>query len=341
MFRRVTFQLVFFVSFLEAIATPVTVDGSRVSAVLTIDSMMATKVWDFSEGEIFSRAKFFTDNDGDSLLMEFLPVLRTDFRTVGNQTNVKRLEGRDWFFNIDSMGSVPSSDSQSIHGQYRKYQQTDERFDGLLALSESYGHTAIFSAGDTLRNVLAVELNIKISIYGHSPDSLVSNPATRTNIFRIVRLYASESDFPIAVCMESDYNGRLADGSTVYIFPLTEHPSQYQLASRPQQKNRPHSPPSRSAYNGGDDGNHGSIQSIPQNAITVSTDGNTLTVSTDCHLLPADIMVYDISGRLLSTQRITSTVTTFTGIPSGEILFTLYPDDKTILPSYKIFYNPH
>lgn len=254
------------------------------------------------------------------------------------------MEGRDWFLDIDSTGSVGQTGIHPISGTYRRYQQRDERFTGELSTSESDGHMAIFPSGDTLRDVRAVKTNIAITIHGRTPGPLNQADRLRTHRFRIVRLYARDSALPVAVCMESDYEGRLGDGSTAYIFPLAGHLLQPQLAktnlqnqSHPNQSDRASGPTVPDP-----DGNNRVSGSMRPDAVTVSTEGDALTVNVDSRMLPADIRVYDMAGRLLAARRITGITTAINGIPAGEILVTIYPDDKTIPPlSHKIHNSPH
>lgn len=326
---------------LTAMAGAVVVNGNRVAVSERIDSMSAAKLWDFSRDGIIEAAKLRSVNYGDLLLMEFLPIMRSDFNIYGNLTQINRLEGRDWFLNIDSMDLMPCKTTYPIHGHYRKFQQQDERFIGHIISHESFGHTVIVSAGDTVWNARADEMDIDISIFTDSTDFLTGSTYGRSNSFKIVRLYGDDSALPVAVCMESDYDGRLGDGSTAYIFPLSEHPSQHELpiAARRMQ-NRPNRLNKASSEHNSH-GSDGISEFINPNALSISTDSNKITVNAENSILPADIVIYDMMGRIVSTHRLATSTITINDIPQGEIVITIFPDDKTISPlSHKIISNP-
>jgi len=303
-------------------ASGIRMDGVRVSPAASAGFMMETGIWDFSECAVAGKASLRMTCRGDSLLRETYPAVRTDFRLMRGSVALHRMEGRDWFISLDPAAAVAPGFNGHIQGTYRRYQQKEETVDGYISIHHTGGHTAILSAGDTLRDIHALDITLALSLPGNMDDSISAAQPSRCHRVRIVRLYDLESALPVAVSMESDYEGRLGDANTTYVFPLSEHPKQ--IASPPKAYQR-NSRPVSSRVN---DRTKNQDMSLPAEAIDITAGRGAVTVNLSGDMLPADLAAYDITGRLLAFQRTSDSVSTIEGLPAGECIITVYVAGK-------------
>lgn len=93
--------------------------GERIAEVPVADSTGVSRLWDFSSASFAGRMSVGYTTSGDTLLMELLPSVRSDFAIYGDSIWLTALEGRRWKCTLDSIllggGFFRQRDGNSRH----------------------------------------------------------------------------------------------------------------------------------------------------------------------------------------------------------------------------------
>ena len=280
------------------------------------DAASESNVRDFSESDKISQAglKYFTR--GDSVVMELLPVLRSDYLISSDSVWLTTMEGSSWKFNVDSLSmnqSVARVRGLASSNLSRKFY-----LDGVCLRELAQNQTVILEPGDTIRNAKYLEHTIDCS----SVEPSIAEAQTQR--VKVTRRYwfAENSIYPIAV--ELDINAPWVENQQyTYIFPLYKHPVRSIMNDEPEQI----SP--KSLYNVQNSGfaDYDSRMSYGElpfefNSIEIDTyDGNV-----EIHLPneeEVDVILCDVAGRVLESQFGVRLQTSFSNLTDGAYLISI------------------
>ena len=305
------------------------VQGRSVAWDAVADSVSEAVVWDFSDAETTGRARLRYVAVGDSMVMEFLPSVRCDFRIHGDSLFLERLEGRTW---RAETGGCPIRPGSVDAGHYHLSRDLAERWimDGVTASSVADGQTAILQPGDTIRDARLFQITFSGTMHAAGDDYGTIDSTGQA--VRVTRRYwfAPESDYPVAVGQEVACGA--ADMAGTYLFPLDGHPQ----SDGPARRNAPAMATigalARMAEGKAGDLAGGGMSRRSATTTTgasksqlwdgkepeVRVDGQAVAVNAFAETGQVDILLCDVAGRVLDSRRGVTSPVVFGDLRPGE-----------------------
>lgn len=298
------------------------ITGSAIEALAAADSADSIKVWDFSSCQTLGRASLQYIAKGDSVVMELLPELRSDFKVRGDSLWLTALEGRSWRCLTDTVRILPLS-SDSTESTLSFHLSRRFMIEGIMEYNVSSGHSVIIHPGDTITGVRLLTL----SFSGHvsrEEDEFQEKGHVFKKITAERRYWIyNGSVWPIATDCRLHVCGVIYINKA-YLFPPEEHPQQ-SVSANAIASPLVHGtvmPGNRSA----DLTDHASFSddiSTEELNPVISVDGYSVTVALASGMGQSDILLCDIAGRVLESHKRVELGTSFHGLRPGEYLISV------------------
>ena len=280
------------------------------------DMASESNVRDFSGSDKISQARLQYFIMRDSVVMELLPVLRSDYLISSDSVWLTTMEGSSWKFNVDSLSMNQSVNR--VRGLASSNLSRKFNLEGLYRRKVAQNQTVILEPGDTVRNAKYIEQIIDCASV---EPSIAESQTERANITRRY-WFAENSIYPIAVELSIKtpwtYNQQYT-----YIFPLNEHPVS------PTKNDEPKNISTKSLYNvqnsdfAENDTRmlYGELPFKFDSTEIDAYDGNIeirLPIEED-----VDVMLCDVAGRVIESRNAVRLQTSFCNLTNGVYLVSV------------------
>ena len=302
--------------------------GERIAEVPVADSVGDSRLWDFSSASFAGRMSVGYTTSGDTLLMELLPSVRSDFAIYGDSIWLTALEGRRWKCTLDSI-LLGGNSSDSVTGTLGIDLSQRLAVDGVARQTLSKGHRAVMAPGDTLAGISLFTLAI-------NGRNALTDTLQRPFEVQIRYWLAETESAPIAI-ERSAYFGFGIREYYACIFPPGQQ-QQYETDSVGGKIVK--AVRSTGAYNGGiqdliaKKNTESPAKAIPTPAgacnADVRTDGTKIRVVLSPDVATADVVLCDIAGRVIESHAGVADSVSFDGLPPGDYLVSVSGTDWRI-----------
>lgn len=294
------------------------IHGWEISGIPEADSAGNNVTWDFTTAEVLGKISGGYISSGDTLIMEALPQVRSDYAVSGGSVRLIAVEGRRWRCTLDSilLGQNASDSLKGILGIDLSQRLSVE---GVACQTLSNGHRAIMAPGDTLTDVSIVEMTFR--------GVMITTDSVRMQAHASKRYWLSAARCPIAIETSASIEGCISECRT-YLFPPGENAS--------VAEGMPSTRIFRAAgfgpapvyglkhYGVADcgDSRHAPVGLGDGNAyITVSDNEIEITVAPEA--APAEVVLCDIAGRVIEAHAGVAVSIPTSALPPGEYLVSV------------------
>lgn len=296
-----------------------TIHGWEISGIPEADSAGNNVTWDFTTAEVVGKISGGYMASGDTLIMEALPHVRSDYAISGGSVRLIAVEGRRWRCSLDSilLGQNASDSLKGILGIDLSQRLSVE---GVACQTLSNGHRAITAPGDTLTDVSVVEMTFR--------GVMITTDSVRMQAHASKRYWLSAATrCPIAIETSASIEGCISE-CRAYLFPPGENASVAEgMPSTRIFRAADFGPaPVYGLKHYGEtdrgDSRHAPVGLGDGNAdITVSDNEIEITVAPEA--APAEVVLCDIAGRVIEAHAGVAVSIPTSALPPGEYLVSV------------------
>lgn len=297
--------------------------GNRITEVPDPDSTGVGLMWDFttsgSEGVVTATYM----ESGDSLVMEFLPTVRSDFAVKGDTPILTVAEGNRWRFKTDSLRPL-NAERDSIAGILGIDLSRRMSVEGVLSKTITGGHRAIVQQGDTI-------CGISLLVIGITGSAAISDSLCR-QFASISRYWLTEGGrYPIAIERGVTSGDEIREYCAA-VFPPDQQPegendiAADRLFSAVRSAGSIRSPlPGEIKNISGRQRSDGLASDVADRAgqAVITASGKTIHVAIAADGGAADVLLCDVAGRVIESHPGVTDGISIDGLPPGEYLVSV------------------